>query len=115
MAHASARKISTAGLLGEQRIRVRRDLRDASFFYIALMTIAFLSIFVFAYLWSRVTVVQLGYDISKANTERTRLVDMNKRLKLEQMRLKSPSRIKKVATGELGMRYPTKEQVIRLK
>jgi len=64
------------------------------------------------YVWSRIQVIQLGYEISNAlKVERT-LTEENKKLRLEIATLKSYARIEKVAVEELKMGKPKPEQVI---
>ena len=64
------------------------------------------------YVWSRIQVIQLGYEISNAlKVERT-LTEENKKLRLEIATLKSYARIEKVAVEELRMAKPKPEQVI---
>jgi cell division protein FtsL len=64
------------------------------------------------YVWSRVQVIQLGYEISNALKEERALTEANKKLRLEIATLKSYARIEKFATDELGMAKPRPEQVI---
>lgn len=64
------------------------------------------------YVWSRVQVIQLGYQISSALKEEKKIIDANKRLRLEIATLKSYSRIEKMAVEELKMTKPTADQVI---
>jgi cell division protein FtsL len=64
------------------------------------------------YVWSRIQVIQLGYEISNAlKVERT-LTEENKKLRVEIATLKSYARIEKVAVEELRMAKPKPEQVI---
>jgi cell division protein FtsL len=64
------------------------------------------------YVWSRIQVIQLGYEISNTlKVERT-LAEENKKLRLEIATLKSYARIEKVAVEELRMAKPKPEQVI---
>jgi cell division protein FtsL len=64
------------------------------------------------YVWSRIQVIQRGYEISNAlKVERT-LTETNKKLRLEIATLKSYSRIEKLALEELRMAKPKPEQVI---
>jgi cell division protein FtsL len=64
------------------------------------------------YVWSRVQVIQLGYEISSALKEEKKITESNKRLKLEIATLKSYSRIEKLAVEELKMAKPAADQVI---
>jgi cell division protein FtsL len=64
------------------------------------------------YVWSRIQVIRLGYDISNALREERVLTDANKKLRLEIATLKSYARIEKLAVEELRMSKPKPEQVI---
>ncbi len=64
------------------------------------------------YVWSRIQVIQLGYEISNALKEERALTETNKKLKLEIATLKSYARIEKVAVEQLRMVKPKPEQVI---
>ncbi len=64
------------------------------------------------YVWSRIQVIQLGYEISNAMKEERTLTEANKKLRLEIATLKSYSRIEKLALEELKMAKPKPEQVI---
>jgi cell division protein FtsL len=64
------------------------------------------------YVWSRIQVLQLGYEISNALKEEKALTETNKKLRLEIATLKSYGRIEKLAVEELRMTKPKPEQVI---
>jgi cell division protein FtsL len=64
------------------------------------------------YVWSRIQVFQLGYEISNALKEERVLTEANKKLRLEIATLKSYARIEKLAVEELRMAKPKPEQVI---
>jgi cell division protein FtsL len=64
------------------------------------------------YVWSRIQVIQLGYEISNALKEGRALFETNKKLKLEIATLKSYARIEKLAVEELKMSKPKPDQVI---
>jgi len=64
------------------------------------------------YVWSRIQVIQRGYEISNALKEKRVLTEANKKLRLEIATLKSYSRIEKFAAEELRMAKPRPEQVI---
>ena len=64
------------------------------------------------YVWSRIQVIQLGYEISNALKEEKALTEANKRLRLEVATLKSYARIEKFAVEQLRMAKPKPEQVI---
>jgi len=64
------------------------------------------------YVWSRVQVIQLGYEISGGLKEEKKLLETTKKLRLEIATLKSYARIEKVAMEELKMSKPKPDQVI---
>jgi cell division protein FtsL len=64
------------------------------------------------YVWSRIQVIQLGYEISNALKRDRALTEENKKLRLEIATLKSYARIEKVAVEELRMSKPRPEQVV---
>ena len=64
------------------------------------------------YVWSRIQVIRLGYEISNVLKEEKALTEANKRLRLEIATLKSYGRIERVAVEELRMAKPKPEQVI---
>ena len=64
------------------------------------------------FVWSRIKVIQLGYEVSNALKEGRALVETNKKLRVEIAALKSYARIERIATEELGMSKPKPEQVI---
>ncbi|MCX8117183.1 MAG: cell division protein FtsL [Desulfobacterota bacterium] len=64
------------------------------------------------YVWTRIRVIQLGYDISNALQENRALLEANKRMRLEVATLKSLERIERIAVEELRMVKPKPDQVI---
>ncbi|MFL5354412.1 cell division protein FtsL [Archangium sp.] len=63
---------------------------------------------------SRVLVVDMGYRLSKAETEERALTRENDRLKLELATLKNPARLEKLAKEKLGMSMASGPLVIAL-
>ena len=115
MLQTSAKKMGFTGVLTGQDVKVRRDLRDLSFLYLSVLSAFVLVCVALLFLWSRMTVVNTGYEISKANTARAALLDRNKRLRLEFMKLKSPERVEKIASMDLGLVHPTGEQIVNIR
>ena len=66
-------------------------------------------------IWTRLEVIDYGYKLSKVNQEHTRLLEINRRLKIEFALLKNPTYINRVARERLGMKPPAPEQVRRLR
>ncbi len=63
---------------------------------------------------SRVLVVDMGYQLSRAEAEARTLTRENDRLKLELATLKNPARLEKLAREKLGMSMPSGPLVIAL-
>lgn len=87
----------------------RIDLQRFFFFSLFLLLLVGASLF---YVWTRIQVIHLGYEISKALKESQTLTDTNKRLRLEVATLKSYARIERIAKEELKMVKPKPDQVI---
>jgi cell division protein FtsL len=64
------------------------------------------------YVWTRIQVIQFGYEISNALKEERALTEANKKLRVEIATLKSYARIEKLAVEDLKMAKPKPEQVI---
>ncbi len=109
------RNAGTAGTLGAQKVRSRRNVRDMSFTYSAVLMASVFLLVLCGYIWSRVTVVSIGYDISSANVKRDKLIERNRRLIIEFEKLKSPKRIEGIALRELNLVYPRREQVVDIR
>jgi cell division protein FtsL len=69
----------------------------------------------FGYVWCRVQVVELGYQLSEIHRQHTRLLNDNKKLHLELARLRAPERVQRIAIEQLGLKHPTKDQIVVLK
>ncbi len=65
------------------------------------------------YSWCRVQYVHTGYAIAEARLERQRLRAVHSELKIEDARLKSPERIRRIA-NERGLVVPNSAQVVVL-
>jgi len=95
----------------DQGTKVKFPIRKSN---VLLFTLPMLFLIVSSlfFVWSRIQVIQLGYEISNALKERRALVETNKKLRIEIATLKSYARIERLATEELGMSKPRPDQVI---
>lgn len=66
----------------------------------------------FIYTWCRIQCVKTGYEISKETDKNLKLITLQRNLKIEIAHLKSPLRIAKIATKQLGLIMPKPGQVI---
>lgn len=84
-------------------------------FHLLLVFSLFLLLFIggsLFYVWSRIQVIHLGYEISNTLKEGKALAEANQRMRLEVATLKSSARIEKIAAEELNMIKPKPDQVI---
>jgi cell division protein FtsL len=63
------------------------------------------------YIWIQVQVVNLSYDLSRAQKQRKELVEINKKLRIQLANLKAPDRIEQIALNQLGLRPPQRGQI----
>lgn len=85
----------------------RREIRMFS------VSVAVLFMLVMFYAWQHFSSIEYGYKIEAQRTERDRLVEMNRTLKLEQAGLRDPGRID-VLARQMGLEAPEPGQVVRL-
>ncbi len=111
MPQLAYKRLSTTNALNYQRVRLRRRTGIIRFLIATIFAALIIVIVISTYLWSRLAVVNLGYKISIVNSERSKLADENKRLRLELLTLKSPKRIEKIALDEIGLIYPSGEHI----
>jgi cell division protein FtsL len=84
----------------------RRYLRQAMSLAMAGM------IFALCYVWTRVQVIQLGYEVSRIRKEVTELVQQRDLLEAEVASLKAPERLTSIASERFGMRLPRGDEVV---
>ncbi|MCS6896978.1 MAG: cell division protein FtsL [Nitrospira sp.] len=67
---------------------------------------------VLAFVWERVDIVRVGYQIERLKAEKVRLERSRDELRVQLSALSAPDRIAKMATERLGMVLPHDGQVI---
>ena len=95
----------------DEGTRPRSISRKSNLFLFAVL-LFFLIGGCLVYVWSRIQVIQAGYEISSAMKAGRGVVEENKRVRVEIATLKSYVRIERIATEELGMSKPRPDQVI---
>ncbi|MBW2108017.1 MAG: cell division protein FtsL [Deltaproteobacteria bacterium] len=65
------------------------------------------------YSWCRVQYVQTGYEVNQARKEGRRLLALQQALTVEEARLRSPQRIRRLAQNQ-GLVVPDSRQVVVL-
>ena len=92
-----------------------RKLKKADSPKIIGIWILLLSIFVgelLLYTWCRVQCVRTGYELSAQTKKNRELMALQKSLKVELARLKSPERIARIAQSQLGLIMPNAKHTI---
>jgi len=87
--------------------RRRRELRMFS------ASVAALFLLMMFYAWQHFSAIEYGYRIEAQKSDRDRLVEVNRRLKLEEASLRDPGRIDALAR-QMGLESPQPGQVVRL-
>ena len=67
---------------------------------------------VFLFVWERVDMVRVGYQVERLKQEKTVLERERDQLRIKVSALSAPNRVAKVATERLGMAPPQRGQVI---
>jgi len=93
---------------GTRQIQKRRTIG----LWIFIMAVFIAELLV--YTWSRLQCIQIGYEISAETEKHGQQIAVQKNLKVELARLKSPKRIAKLAQEYLGLVPPSPEQIISI-
>lgn len=77
--------------------------------------VSFITATAIAHVWTHLQVIDYGYKISKAARLRDRILEQNRRLKLELAVLKDPARIARAAADQFGLQPTEPGQLRRLR
>jgi cell division protein FtsL len=66
------------------------------------------------YVWSTFEGTQIGYDLSALKKEEMRLLEVNRKLRLELATLRSTQRLEDLAVNRLGLDQPSQRQIVLL-
>jgi cell division protein FtsL len=107
-----AHAIGGAGLRQRQRLsrRAKEKTRHPSLLLPALLFLLIVSIL--GYVWTRIKVVQYGYEISSALRAREAAVSAHNERTIELATLRSARQVEKRAREELRMSPPRKDQLV---
>ncbi len=67
------------------------------------------------YIWSHVHFMELKYNIAQELSRQEKLLEENRKLKVEIATLRSPQRLEAIGKARLGMQFPERDQVLFLK
>ena len=108
----SAHTIAGTKVLQRQRVakRVKSKTSRPSLLLPGLFCLFIISIFF--YVWTRVQVVQYGYEISSALREKETTITAHNERTLEIATLRSAQQVEQRARTRLGMNPPRKDQLV---
>ena len=102
---------SSTTLLKRQKIKRRKKKSQRSVLPLFILITLFFCSLIF-FVWSRLQITYLGYEISQVNKEQKQFLNLNKQLKLEAASLKSLARIENIARKQLGLVNPKSHQMV---
>ncbi len=79
--------------------------------FLACSTALVFVAFALAFVWTNYQAIQMGYLTSNLHQERTQMIELNRKLKVELANLSSLDRLEKTATKDLGLVTPKPEQL----
>ena len=100
-----------SNLVRGQRTYTKEDFFRTKLLFRILFLVAFMAILSLFTIWSRVQIVQYGYEINDLRKKQLELTEQGKKLKVEVATLKSPQRLEKMAVEKLKMLPPKQEQI----
>jgi cell division protein FtsL len=114
MSDPLAKNVNSSVLLRHQKVRRRVKKRQKTTLSFFILIIVFTCTLIF-FVWSRLQITNLGYQISQADNEQQQLIKLNKQMKVEAASLKSLSRIERIAKNQLRLTNPEPNQVVFIK
>jgi len=99
------------------RIRQRAKERQRRFMLLVvppLISALMIAASLFFYLWTRVSVVTMGYDLSALKTKRIALIQKNRELRIQLDTMITPGELERIGK-EMGLIYPNQDQIIPLR
>lgn len=64
------------------------------------------------FVWVRIEVIQLGYEVSRLRKETRDLTEQRNQLEAKVASLKSPDRLMRIASQRFGMRLPQGDEIV---
>jgi cell division protein FtsL len=99
-------KVDNSQVVREVDPRSFRDLLSL------LVLVALLVSGLVLYAWPHLQIRQTGMATERMNREKERLIEQNRKLRLEKAALENLRRVESIATRELGMQTPAPERLI---
>jgi cell division protein FtsL len=80
-----------------------------------VVTMALVTAAAISHVWTRMRAIECGYKISKESKRNAKVLEANRRLRIEVALLKNPARVARIAAEELGMHHPRPDQIRQLR
>ena len=109
-----SRNADTGIRINNHRIRNHKAILTRKQIYVIIFLMLLIIGTSLGYVWSAFERTQIGYDLSKLQTKKLELIELNRKLRLELAVLKSPQNLEKIASQKLGLKQPSPEQLIVL-
>lgn len=111
-----ARKIAgydyhSVGIKNQEGIS-KAELKKTNYLFRLLFLLAFIAILSIFYIWSRVQIVEYGYDITRLKKEQINLLEEKRKLMVEVSVLKSPQYLQEVADKKTKLKEIKLDQLI---
>jgi cell division protein FtsL len=97
--------------LSSIRLKKTRLIKRLGISSVVFLVVAFSMV----YVWQRVQVIKVGYEIESLKKEKTELLRENNDLQIEESTLTSPERIESIADTDIGMHVPVSGQIVMVK
>lgn len=110
VANSSSVWMNTSNSRRQQAFGKAQKVQGAMFKYIFFLILLGFTCSLF-YIWSRIQVVNIGYEINRSLSLKEKLIEENKKLTLEAATLKSPVRLESLARNQFHMDLPQKSQI----
>lgn len=81
----------------------------------AAMWVGLMALSALALVWPHLEMVKLGYELTRLDAERDRLVQERRVLRVEEASLRQLDRVEAIARTKLNMVFPAPDQVVYLK
>jgi cell division protein FtsL len=104
--------IGGTNVLQRQRVSKRKSIKIANPAFLIPGLLFLLIVSILFYVWTRVKVVQYGYEISSALRAKEAAIIAHNERTIEIATLRSAQRVEKRARDELGMHPPRKDQLV---
>ncbi len=108
--YAPAQKLLRKQRMGAKSVAVQKKFVRKWFVYLLIGLVALLF-----YVWSRVSMIQYGYNVSEAQSKVVELKKHVKALEMEIAKMKSPANLEAIAKEKLGMKQAAADQIVWVK